>query len=198
MSDAYGFIAPVYQFFSQLVFGMDIIRANQEFLDEFLDKKIVIIGGGDGFAYRKYSEKLKGDYWEKSSAMLGLAKKNLKNSSLKFHWCEFSGTQGKSDLVCLPFVLDTMKDQDILSFLDLVKTSLGNKGHVLVSDFHQPENFTQRILEKTMIYGFRTLTGHERKDVPNIPQLMDLKGLVLSKEKSWRQGWIRSQLYKIQ
>jgi hypothetical protein len=197
MSDAYGFIAPFYQFLSRLVFRRDIILANQEFLEDFLGNKIIIIGGGDGLSYRKFSEMLTGDYWEKSVSMLRLAKKNLKSSSLEFHLGEFSETQEKSALTCLPFVLDTMVNEEISALLEQVKNSLQTGGKVLVSDFHQAQNFYQQVLEKIMIYGFRALTNHARKDVPDIPRLMAEKGFELVKETTWRRGWIRSQLYQI-
>ncbi|WP_332911647.1 hypothetical protein [Algoriphagus boritolerans] len=39
MSDAYGFLAPIYQPLSRLVFGRDLIYANQAFLEGNTGKK---------------------------------------------------------------------------------------------------------------------------------------------------------------
>jgi spermidine synthase len=65
MSDAYGLLASFYQPFLLLLFGKDLIYANQAFLEENKDKKVLIIGGGDGVAYKDLREKLQGEFLER-------------------------------------------------------------------------------------------------------------------------------------
>ena len=196
MSDNYGFLAPFYQLLSRAVFGRKILDANQVFLAENLSKKLIIIGGGDGVAYQKYEKKLDGYYFEKSAKMLQLAQKNLRNSRLKFVHGEFIG-QEKGDFFFLPFLLDSLTDEEILALLELIKNSLSTRGKVMVSDFFEPKTRTQKILLQSMLWFFQLFTGHQRKDLPDYPSFFQKSGFKLVKEKIWDKGWIRAQVYEL-
>ncbi|GMQ27951.1 methyltransferase [Algoriphagus confluentis] len=194
MSDLYGFLAPIYQMLSQGVFGEKILTANRAFVDENLSNKLVIIGGGDGFAYQQFGPRLKGMYLEKSAKMLQIAQKNLKNSSLQFVHGEFQG-QSQADCFLLPFVLDCLREEDILALLEKIKSCLSENGIVIISDFFPPKTRRQQVLSRLMLLFFRATTGHPRSDLPDYPGLLSQSGFCLLKEKTWEKGWIKAQVY---
>lgn len=196
MYDAYSFLAPIYQPLSRLVFGKDLIRANQAFLERNGDKKLLIIGGGDGVAYRDFIESLQGEFWDLSPKMSQLARRNLAGSGLSIHSGAWQGT-GKFDRVFLPFVLDTLTDLEIGQLLIQVKNCLNAEGKVVISDFFTPKTFLQTLIQQLMIFGFRILADHSGKDLPTIPGIMKAAGFKLTLEKRWRKGWIRAQVYEL-
>lgn len=195
MSDTYGFLAPIYQPISRVVFGKDLIYANQAFLEESRGKKLLIIGGGDGIAYRDLGKNIQGEYWDSSPKMAEIAQKNLYASGLKVNAGIWSGI-GKFDRILLPFILDTLSDAEIKNLLSQVKSSLSDQGQVLVSDFFEPVSFGQKLIQKAMIWFFRSFTAHQRKDLPLITQFFQDVGFELIEEKNWRRGWIRAQRWK--
>ncbi len=195
MSDAYGFLAPFYQIISRLVFGGDLIYANQAFLEGVEGKKLLIIGGGDGEAYRDFEGNVEGEYWELSPRMTRLAKRNLKASGLKIQTGSWPST-GKFDRVYLPFVLDTLPDNEITILLSEIKVALLEDGKIVVSDFFEPVGIQQKLIQKGMIGFFRLITSHRRKDLPSLNSLFKNAGFELNHEKCWRKGWIRSQVWQ--
>ncbi len=196
MSDAYGFLAPIYQSFSRTFFGNDLIYANQAFLEESEGKKLLIIGGGDGMAYRDFVQNIQGEYWDSSSKMAEIALRNLRSSGLKVHVGSWPG-KGEFDRIVLPFVLDTLSDSEIQSLLSQVKSGLSNHGQVIVSDFFEPVSFGQKVIQKIMIWFFRAFAAHQRKDLPAFSSFFKSEGFELIEEKKWRKGWIRAQLWKL-
>lgn len=193
MSDAYRFLAPFYQFLSQLVFGKDLLEANQFFLEK--NRKSLIIGGGDGYAYRDFRNNLEGEFWDLSPGMTHLAKKNLEGSGLIIQAGAWPG-KGKFDRVYLPFVLDTMPDEEIIFLVDLIRKSLLPQGEIVISDFFEPVGFGQMLFQKAMIIFFRVFTSHRRNDLPDILGLLKKEGFTLIQEKCWRKGWIRTQIWR--
>jgi hypothetical protein len=196
MSDAYGFLAAIYQPVSRLVFGRDLIDANQAFLEGNVERKLLVIGGGDGLAYRDFDENLKGEFWDLSPRMSQFASKSLKNSGLKVRAGTWPGT-GKFDRVFLPFVLDTMPDEEIMLLLSQIKPALLLHGKVVVSDFFEPVSIYQKLIQKGMIGFFRLFTSHQRRDLPELISLLQSANFELIQEKTWRNGWIRAQVWQL-
>ncbi|WP_026953081.1 methyltransferase [Algoriphagus mannitolivorans] len=197
MSDNYGFLAPFYQMLSQAVFGKKILEANQAFLDDILDQELIFIGGGDGTAYQEYGNQLKGFYFEKSAKMLQLARKNLHHSHLHFVHGEYTG-HNKGDCFFLPFLLDSLQDEEIEQLLEKIKSSISESGKVVVSDFFSPQTFRQNLLLQVMLLFFRIFTNHPRKDLPDYSRLFQKTGYRLLEEKVWHKGWIRAQVYVLE
>lgn len=194
MSDAYGFLAPIYQPLSRLVFGRDLLDANQAFSVLGSGKKCLIIGGGDGVAYRDWGADYRGEYWDYSPKMAELAKQNLSRTRIQVNCGKWPG-RGEFDVVFLPFVLDTIPEQEIGKIILQIRLCLAPKGKVVVSDFFPPRTFNQMLIQQMMILGFRVLAAHPRRDLPNISQRMKQAGFSLRNEKIWRKGWIRAQVY---
>lgn len=194
MSDAYGFLAPIYQPLSTLVFGEDLVAANSVFSALATGKKSLIVGGGDAVAYRDWDESFSGEYWDTSLKMAELAKQNLRRSKVRVNCGSWTGA-GKFDVVMLPFVLDTLPDREIEKLIGQIADSLNPGGKVILSDFFSPKTFPQRLLQGLMITGFRAFAKHPRADLPGYDSFFDVGIWRLLDEKTWRKGWIRARVY---
>ena len=193
-SDAYSWIAPFYSLLSRLVFGDRLKESKTIFLRDLFAKKILVIGGGDGSDFKEIQEEIRGEFWELSVSMLDLARENLDKSGLSFHLGKFNSEQ-KFDLICLPFVLDTMPDEELESFLFSFKKNLNSNGEVFISDFFEPVSFRQKLLHQFMISFFRLSTGHRRNDIPDYELAFEKAGFKLSQEKKLMKGWVRAQIW---
>ncbi|GAB3231727.1 class I SAM-dependent methyltransferase [Algoriphagus aestuariicola] len=194
MSDDYGFLAPFYQPLSRLVFGKDLIAANSCFSSFAQDRHSLIIGGGDGSAYKDWDGRYTGEYWDTSAKMAELAGRNLKKSRIRVHCGHWLG-DGTFDVVFLPFVLDTLLDSEIDELVRQVHAALKPGGRVILSDFFTPATFFQRALQRLMLISFRLFTNHRRKDLPEYANYFDSDAWEKESSKVWRKGWIRAQLY---
>lgn len=196
MSDAYRLLAPWYSRLSRLVFGEKRKEANRYFFQQTPLGRVLILGGGDGTDYRGLEGSLRGAYWEKSEAMLRLARKNLEKADLAFHLGAFSGAE-KFDLICLPFVLDSFLDEELDAMLKKIRSNLTEKGMVVFSDFFPPDTTWQRVLLCIMLLAHRILVAYRRKDLPDYTRFFEKNGWELVSEKTWGKGWIRAQCYQV-
>ncbi|WP_026968909.1 class I SAM-dependent methyltransferase [Algoriphagus terrigena] len=194
MSDAYGFLAPIYQPLSTLVFGGDLVAANSVFSALAAGKISLIIGGGDAVAYSDWDESFSGEYWDTSLKMTELAKHNLERSKVRVNCGSWPGV-GKFDVILLPFVLDTLPGREIEKLIGQIADSLNPGGKVILSDFFSPKTFPQRVLQGLMITGFRVFAEHLRTDLPDFERFFEGKSWRLLEEQTWRKGWIRARVY---
>lgn len=192
--DAYRWISPFYSRLSRLAFGNRLRDSKTIFLRELTAKRILIIGGGDGSDYVKMQNEIGGEFWELSVSMLDQAKKILENSGLSFHLGFFNSGE-KFDLICLPFVLDTMPDKELETFLFSFKKNLNSNGRVFMSDFFEPVSFRQKLLHPLMICFFRFVTGHRRKDIPDYKGAFEKAGFKLLQEEKFLKGWVKAQIW---
>lgn len=194
MKDSYHRIAPIYSKLSRLVFGQSLNEANQWAMGQIKEQTVLIIGGGDGESYAQVAQDLRGEFWEKSEAMLKLAKKNLARSGLSFHLGDFDSGE-KPDFILLPFVLDTLRDEEMESLIQRLNNNLIPGGKVVMSDFFPPVNLFQKAVLKLMILFFRLATSHSRVDLPDYDGFFIRAGFRKMEEKTWRKGWIRCQIW---
>ncbi|MBN3521540.1 class I SAM-dependent methyltransferase [Algoriphagus lutimaris] len=198
MKDSYGFIAPFYNRLAKLVFGNQLAVAKRSFISRLGEKKVLIIGGGDGKDYQNYQENLLGDYWELSQSMLVLSKKNLHRSSLNFHLGNFRQKENHTfDEIWLHFVLDTMFDSEIMELLDQLKRSLNQEGRIFFVDFFQPTTLKNKMLQFFMISFFRMVAQHKRKNIPEYEELFKRCLWEKEKEQIFLKGWVKAQVWKI-
>jgi ubiquinone/menaquinone biosynthesis C-methylase UbiE len=196
VKDFYSFIAPFYSFLSKLVFGNDLNDLKIRFVSNLYQKKILIIGGGDGLDYREFQSDLEGEYWELSEAMLRKAKKNLAQSKLTFHLGDFrSNPKNQFDEIWLHFVLDTFLDEDLEQFLLEIKKVLKPHSKIYLADFFKPQSNVQRTIHSSMLVFFRVFTQHQRTDVPDYEEAFGKAGFQKVDEMKKRKGWIRAQLW---
>lgn len=196
MKDRYNFIAPYYNWLAKLVFGNRLKQAKTYFISSLKSKKILIIGGGDGFDYQEFQSNLSGEYWELSDTMLELAKVNLQKSALTFNFGNFqSKRETLFDEVWLHFVLDTMNDGEIIGMLNEVKNALEDKGRIYLADFFQPVTTKQKLLHHIMIIFFRLFTSHQRGDIPDYYKILKKNGWSLIEGRAFLKGWVKAQIW---
>lgn len=199
MKDRYSFLAPFYNRLTKLVFGDQLKRAKTCFGENLSKKNILIIGGGDGLDYQISQNQLAGEYWEISSSMLQIAKINLSKSSLTFHLDFFQAEKGKLfEEVWLHFVLDTMRDEEIVILLGEIRKSLTPESKIYLADFFPPKKNYQKILNQIMITFFRLVANHKRANLPDYEELLLTEGWVKVSEKQFMEGWVKSQVWKLQ
>ncbi len=197
MKDPYSFVAPFYSVLSRTVFGYRLRAAKTVYACDLDQKRILILGGGDGLDYVHFASNLGGEYWETSSSMIQRARKNLVNSKLSFHLGHFSGnSENTFDEVWLHFVLDTISDAELPDFMSEIKISLKPKGRVFLADFFVTGNFFQRVIQEVMLLFFRITTKHSRKDLPDYEYFFKNAGFEKVEESCWNSNWIKAQLWK--
>jgi hypothetical protein len=126
--------------------------------------------------------------------MLELAQKHLVKSKLSFHLGDFQSDR-KADLILLPFVLDTLSDDQLEKLLMEVSGNLNPVGKVLLSDFFPPTAFLQKTVLKLMLLFFLLVTPHSRNDLPDNGYFFEKTGYRKGNEISWKKGWIRAQVW---
>jgi ubiquinone/menaquinone biosynthesis C-methylase UbiE len=196
VKDRYSFIAPFYSSLAKLVFGDDLRYSKTFFIEELNQKRVLILGGGDGLDYGDFQAELAGEYWELSDAMLKKAKKNLSESKLEFHLGHFHPDPGNTfDEVWLHFVLDTFTDYELKKFLFELKSALKSESKLYLADFFEPRSWVQRVIQFMMMHFFRIFTAHPRVDLPKYEQLLKKTGFKKLEDLKKRKGWIRVQIW---
>lgn len=195
MKDSYRWLAPIYSSLSRLVFGRVREEAIQWAMNQKLEGKILILGGGDGLVLSPYLNECEGEYWEISPSMLHLAKHHLKQSKLSFHLGKYEG-MWKPDVILLPFVLDTFPDWELEQFARQIKSVLPEEGEIRLIDFFPPVSSKHRLTLRAMIQFHRIFTAHRRKDLPDYDRYLTQNGLVCIAQKTWMNGFIQAKIYR--
>ncbi|PZX53200.1 class I SAM-dependent methyltransferase [Algoriphagus chordae] len=197
MKDHYSFLAPFYNQLSKLIFDDQLMQAKTYFVEDLSNKKILIIGGGDGLDYQSFQAQLSGEYWEISKAMLSKAKSNLGESGLSFHLGYYQvEKEGFFDEVWLHFVLDTMRDEEIANLLGEISKSITPGGRIYLADFFAPQNTFQRIMHRSMITFFRIITQHKRASIPDYEEILVADNWKKSSEKEYVKAWVKAQVWE--
>ena len=198
MKDHYSFLAPFYNSLTKVVFGQNLRLAKACFIKDLNEKRILIIGGGDGKDYQDYQKHLKGEYWELSSSMLQKSKSNLSKSGLTFNLGLYKTKPTQLfDEVWLHFVLDTMKDEEIVGLLEEARKSLSPAGRLYLVDFFKAKTPYQHFMTWAMISSFRILVKHKRTNLPDYEELLSRAKWVKSEEKHFLRGWVKSQVWAL-
>ncbi len=196
VKDHYSFLAPFYNSLTKLVFGDQLMRAKTCFAERLKEKKVLIIGGGNGLDYQGFQGQLSGEYWEISNAMLSQARINLANSSLTFYLDFFEATEGKLfNEVWLHFVLDTMDENEIVDLLGKIRKSITLKGRIYLVDFYAPKNTRQYFLNWSMISFFRIFAKHKRANIPKYESILTCQKWNKDSQQEFMGGWVKAQLW---
>ena len=177
MKDNYSFIAPFYSLLVRVVFGTSLKKVKIVFAQDLDQKRILIIGGGDGLDYQELAGQICGEYWELSDSMLRKAKKNLSGSKLEFQFGHFEAeSESLFDEVWLHFVLDTFTDLELEKFLAELKGILKPGARLYLADFFDPVSLDQRFIQFSMMCFFRVFTQHPRVDLPQYEKFLAQAG----------------------
>ena len=138
----YNLIAPLYDLLATLVFAGQTHKANRQFFSDIPDgSRILVLGGGTGQLLPQLKPECRVVFIEPSSKMLARAKKRKHPVSTSFlqHKFEDFDYDEKFDFVICQFFLDLFDDETMARHLTRIKSTLTDKGVLLISDFHIPK-----------------------------------------------------------
>lgn len=174
----YDTIARIYDLLSRMIYGGDIVDA-QECMLPYIHphSSILIVGGGTGWLLESLSGRVKEgldiDYVESSAEMIRLSeKRGYKGNKVNFihQRVENFVIEKKYDAIITPFIFDNFQRDKIDIVFAKLDQSLKENGAWLYADFvyeplHSP--FWHKVLLRVMYLFFRITTGIEtQKLVP--------------------------------
>jgi len=145
----YNRIANRYDFLGRIVFGNQLVTAQNHFLSDLVDpRRILIFGGGTGamiIPLLKLYPCTSIHFLESSAAMISKAKARItsENNNVSFTCGTEQDLEDKTnvyDVVITPFVLDVFKEKDIENVLKLLFNALGSGGRWIHTDFYVDRN----------------------------------------------------------
>lgn len=203
-SNDYDRLTPFYDLLGRVVYFGAIRRSQREFLSRIpKNSHILFIGGGTGFLLNDLLEIAQPAhvlYIEKSGRMIEKSRKNAthrESSRIEFlHGTQEDIPPGKQfDVVLTFFFFDQFSFMPLVRILDHLDLHLRPGGRWLWADFIPPENAWQRFLMRTMLVFFTVTTSLSAKRVYNIAAVLARKKMVLTEEKYFYGGFIRSAVF---
>lgn len=206
MPTNYDSIAGVYDLFSRIVYGRQIVKAQVCLLPFIPDRgRILIVGGGTGWILEELakvrSDGLTIDYVESSARMMVLsAKRNCGTNTINLIHAAIENFNNAAsyDVILTPFLFDNFNnDKAGLIFLRLNKM-LSPHGIFLYADFVYHEDtswFWQGLLLKIMYLFFRVTCNIETHELVNMENqfVQDFEKIF---ERSFYFKFIRSVAYR--
>lgn len=168
----FNLVAPFYDRLARLVFGRDLLNAQEFFLNEISVKdRVLIVGGGSGEILRHpaLQQASQIDFVELSEAMVRKAKAQpIDKSSIQFYVKDIRDHEGQYDWVICNFFLDCFQEESLHNILEKLKPLLKAEGQMLVTDFHLSYKREHRFLLYLMISFFRYTANLEASKLLDI------------------------------
>ncbi|GAB4248716.1 MAG: class I SAM-dependent methyltransferase [Ekhidna sp.] len=174
MTNNFDSVANFYDRLSSIVFGEEIAKSTQCFLDRIKGNSVVLIlGGGTGSLLQHLPECTHIDYVEKSGKMIELAKKRS-SQNVNFIHADFLDfeTTDKYDFIVCPFFLDCFNESDLRIVLDKISELLCSRGSLLIQDFDVSR--TSKLLSFCMHFFFRITTALDSR------KLLPIRDIIVS------------------
>lgn len=191
-------IAGLYDVLAKLVFGKQIIRAQEHFLKMIIQQdRLLILGGGSGWILKSLdSLSFHGEVWyiEASSEMIRSAAK--KTLGYKVHFIH--GTEENVphdivfDAVITNFYLDLFPDERLPFVIREIIMKLKGGTIWIVTDFTRTNSTWHRLLLRTMYRFFSITAGIEARVLPHWKEALISQRLVITNEAQFYSGFIRS------
>lgn len=202
--DNYRFLAPFYDRLAGVFLGKAYKNSQFIFIDSInKGDSILILGGGTG---ENLNEILKrtgtsGElcFVEASPSMMAKAKNRVKEEEKpKVQFCctaDFNSIpKRKFDLVITQYFLDVLRDVDLERLFEEIGRRAKPGTRWLFVDFF-PEK-SKRGLIKMMLFSFRYLASHPRKDLPDYGLYFEKYGWDLKGDCQLQKGFIQVREYK--
>ncbi len=205
-------MAPVYDFFTALLFGGRLHRAQTEFLPLLRSpQKILIFGGGSGkilIDILTHTAPDKIYYVDISRQMILRAERRLavyrtvhkttpQVSFICGSWNDIPSVE--FDLIVTPFVLDCFQPAALREVMQCLSARLAMPGQWLFADFHLPEGAMRPFASAVtrMLYvAFNLLCGLGVKKLPDFAADFATLGLHKTAEKYSLKGMLVSRVYE--
>ena len=203
-NNSFDAVASIYDLLVRLIFGSELRRAQECFLDELKHaNRILIIGGGTGriiHSIRSRNPKAKIDYVDASFEMIRRARSKVKSSKVTFYhvyWESFE-LQDLYDAVLCFFFLDVYSDDELMGAMSRVDQSLKSDGVLFFCDFHtgKKQSFLFKTLIKGMYLFFRLVGALSVKKLPVFDEALKKAGFELISSKRFFYGMVLSAIYK--
>ncbi len=195
----FNLVAPFYDLLAKLIFGDQLIQAQSHFLKILPPgKKVLFVGGGTGklLLYPFFKSASHIDYVELSSNMLEKAKKNGQHlSNVNYLEQDFFQVEGEYDIIICNFFLDCFDQEHLSKAVTHLHKRCSKEGKVLVTDFRNTNNESQRWLIYLMVGFFRVIAHLQAKRLLAINQYM-LKSFLLDEIVSKERSIIFSAVYQ--
>jgi len=169
-------IAPFYDWLSKIIFGKQLLRASECFINQLPETgNVLYIGGGSGILLNNILEdkpKITIDFVEKSEKFIAIAKQNL---HLKYlNQVNFvHGTENDLPLksayqaIITFFIIDLFSEQKAANFCKKIDVHLLPNGIWLLTDFVATNNIFTQWLLKLMYFFFKLVANVQVKKLPN-------------------------------
>lgn len=195
-------LAPYYDGLARFFIGKDIVNAQLHFLKSFREcNHLLILGGGSGWILEPLCAacpELQIDYIDMSSKMIEAAKENSGNHA---HVNFIQGTESDIpnrlyDGVITNFYLDLFEERNLSKVMDKIRVSLTHSALWLVTDFVQ-DKVWHKVMLWTMYRFFRIVTRIEATHLPDWQNNMIEVGHTLCATRKFKNGFIKSNLYRV-
>lgn len=200
MRPSFDRIAFIYDFLASLVFGKEILRSQQQYIEELpTSGRILFIGGGSGKVLELISRlrpQLIIDYVEPSLKMIRKAKK--RRSANEIYWYNGSYEDFFNDVkyeaVLTFYYLDMYKNKEMPDLVSRINTRLSTHGIWLFADFLDTKSYkkAQQVLVRIMYLFFRITTGLRNQKLPDYIAGFNTNGLTVVKSQKFFGGMISS------
>lgn len=194
----FNLVAPFYDRLARLVFGRDLLKAQEFFLNEISEKdRVLIVGGGSGEILRHSAlqQVSRIDFVELSEAMVRKAKAQPINlSSIQFYVKDIRDHESQYDWVICNFFLDCFQEESLQKLLLKLKSLLTSQGQMIVTDFSASSRPRQKTLLYLMITFFRFTANLEASKLLDIDAQVQ-QYFYLQKKKRFNNGLIFSAKY---
>lgn len=205
MPSGFDRIAPYYDSLASLVFGNQLMLSKKHFLQQIpANSKIMMIGGGTGNMLNEILHLSAGnvvDYIEASAAMLQIAREKVDRAdSERVHFIHGTQLQIPSnaayDAVTVFFLMDCMKQEAALEFINLISSKLKEDGLLLFADFFPAKKIYQRFLLWLMYLFFRLTAGIPTGKLPHYDAIFYGSKLQETGRSNFMNGFIQSRCYR--
>ena len=203
MAGNFNLVAPIYDRLAHLVFGSKLDLAQCTYLDQIPENShVLILGGGSGSileALGGLNKKMTVTYLDTSSEMIRLAKarKIFDQLSISFQVAGIEAIPHNSeyDVILTNFYLDLFDERTLKEVVQKLYHHLEAKGFWIVTDFYKTDRLSHKLLILTMIWFFRITSGIGSKELLPFEQYLNQCGLSKMKEKMFKNGMLKSQLF---
>ena len=206
MKRSYDAIAGVYDILAGIFIGK-ALRDAQVYLVQYIPagSKILIAGGGTGWILeeitRIHSEGLQIDYLDISANMISKAKKRqVGQNEVRFinQSAEENFEGNNYDVLLTPFFFDNFKEATMHSIFNKLHQKLQQNGLWLYADFQitGKSKFFQKHILFVMYTFFRTICNIEASHLPDVEARFITFGYKLTHNKTFKNEFIISSVYK--
>ena len=203
----YDRIAPYYDFLTRIVFGNQLVEAQNHFLSDLADpKRILVYGGGTGHMIlpllQLYPD-ARIHYLDSSAVMISKAKARVTLDRRKL--CFTCGTDqdlvdkvNVYDVVITPFVLDVFEEKYLGETFKLLFDALSPGGRWIQTDFDVDQNSPgwQKKMIWLMYRFFKIVTKQQNQKLPDFDVYFDSFPLRLLAQKRFYHQMVGTFLYE--